>query len=184
MYIKWVFFYFSYLHSRMWRIAVTYSLFLRHSRMAWTAASEELKVGSGQEFSRVAISSFVTEAAATLRLLFNSFSSLDMLVSLTLRGIKCGLYGWCHSSNNRWPADEWCTYLGNGAYCMDLFNQLTIGLKKQQQLKVEFVESLTKLQSLKAREEWLLTKCLFTWQRFLFLRYDLILTLSTAFGGY
>jgi len=34
---------------------------------------------------------------------------------------------------------------------VDLFNQLTVGLKKQQQLKVEFVESLTKLQLLEVR---------------------------------
>jgi len=44
---------------------------------------------------------------------------------------------------------------------MDLFNQLTVGLKKQQQLKVEFVESLTKLQLLKVRDKWLLAKGLF-----------------------
>lgn len=41
---------------------------------------------------------------------------------------------------------------------MDLFNQLTVGLKQQQQLKVEFVESLTKLQLLKEKEKQLLAK--------------------------
>lgn len=49
--------------------------------MAWTAASEELKVGSEQELSGIALLSLVKEAAADLRLLFNSFSSLDILVS-------------------------------------------------------------------------------------------------------
>lgn len=44
--------------------------------MAWTAASEELKVGSEQE-----VSSFVPEPAANLRLLFNSFSSRDIFES-------------------------------------------------------------------------------------------------------
>lgn len=58
-------------------------------------------------------------------------------------------------------ADARCTYLGNRAYYMDLFNQLTVGLKKQQQLKVEFVESLTELQLLKVREKWLLARGLF-----------------------
>ena len=41
---------------------------------------------------------------------------------------------------------------------MDLFNQLTVGLKKQQQLKVEFVESLTELQLLEVKEKWLLAE--------------------------
>lgn len=45
------------------------------------AASEQVKVGSEQELSWVAISSFVSEDAATLRLHFNSFSSLDIFVS-------------------------------------------------------------------------------------------------------
>lgn len=44
------------------------------------------------------------------------------------------------------------TYLWNRAYCMDLFSQFAVGLKKQQQLKVEFVESLTELQLLKVIE--------------------------------
>lgn len=35
---------------------------------------------------------------------------------------------------------------------MDLFSQFAVGLKKQQQLKVEFVESLTELQLLKVIE--------------------------------
>lgn len=43
---------------------------------------------------------------------------------------------------------------------MDLFNQLTVRLKKQQQLKVEFVESLTELQLLEVKEKWLLEKIL------------------------
>lgn len=34
---------------------------------------------------------------------------------------------------------------------MDVFNQFTVGLKKQEQLKMEFVESLTKLQLLKKK---------------------------------
>lgn len=42
-------------------------------------------------------------------------------------------------------------YLRNRAYCMDLFNQLTVGLKEQQQLKMEFVDSLTQLQLLKGK---------------------------------
>lgn len=34
---------------------------------------------------------------------------------------------------------------------MDVFNQFTVGLKKQEQLKVEFVESLTEFQLLKKK---------------------------------
>jgi len=62
-------------------MAVGNTLFFRHSRMACTAASDELKVGSEQELSLAAISSFVTEAAATLRLHFNSFSSREIFFS-------------------------------------------------------------------------------------------------------
>lgn len=80
-----------YLHSRMYRMAIRYPLFFRHSRIAWTAASEELKVGSEQELSWAALLSSVKEAAADLRLVFNLFSSLDMLVSCE-RGS-----GWCES---------------------------------------------------------------------------------------
>lgn len=50
---------------------------------------------------------------------------------------------------------------------MDLFNQLTVGLKEQQQLKVEFVESLTELQLLKDRKVVVSKRCL--WGGFLFL---------------
>lgn len=45
------------------------------------------------------------------------------------------------------------SYLGNRTYCMDLFYQLTVGLKKQQKLEVEFVQSLTELQLLKEMGE-------------------------------
>lgn len=34
---------------------------------------------------------------------------------------------------------------------MDVFNQFTVGLKKQEELKVEFVESLTEFQLLKKK---------------------------------
>lgn len=47
--------------------------------------------------------------------------------------------------------DAALTYLRNQSDCVDLFNQLTVGLEKQQQLKVEFVESLTELQLLKGK---------------------------------
>lgn len=79
----------NYLHSRMYRMAIRYPLFFRHSRIAWTAASEELKVGSEQELSWTGLLSSVKEAAADLRLVFNSFSSLDMLVSCE-RGGRAG----------------------------------------------------------------------------------------------
>lgn len=65
---------------------------------------------------------------------------------------------------------------------MDLFNQLTVGLKKQQQLKVEFVESLTELQLLKVGDKWLLAKGLFYWGRFSYLGITLHF-ISSPFGG-
>lgn len=51
-------------------------------------------------------------------------------------------------------SEHWMiSYLGNRTYCMDLFYQLTVGLKKQQKLEVEFVQSLTELQLLKEMGE-------------------------------
>lgn len=44
---------------------------------------------------------------------------------------------------------------------MDVFNQFTVGLKKQEQLKVEFVESLTEFQLLKKKLKKSTT--IFTW---------------------
>ena len=54
---------------------------------------------------------------------------------------------------------------------MDLFNQLTVGLKEQQQLKVEFVESLTELQLLQEKEVVVVSKRPSHWDRFVFLSY-------------
>lgn len=134
------------LHSRMYRMAIRYPLLFRHSRIAWTAASEELKVGSEQELSWTALLSSAKEAAADLRLVFNSFSSLDMLVSCERwqQLMWTGAGGVCAVQHKEW----WGTNLRNGAYCVGLFNQLTVRLKEQKQLKVKLVESLTQFQLL------------------------------------
>ena len=57
----------------------------------------------------------------------------------------------------------WCTYPGDGAYRVDLFDQLTIGLKEQQQLKVELVESLTELQLLEGKRKLTVSKKTLYW---------------------
>lgn len=52
------------------------------------------------------------------------------------------------------------TYLWYRVYSVNLANQFTVRLKKQQQLKVELVESLTKLQLLKTNIHKINTKVL------------------------
>lgn len=60
--------------------------------------------------------------------------------------ISCVLIHTVHVHSQRW-------YLWDGADSVDVTDEFTVRLKKQEQLKVEFVQSLTQLQLLKRQNQ-------------------------------